>query len=256
MTDVNAIFDLTGKKAIITGASAGIGNRLARTLVLAGADVVAISRRKTELDDEAMATGRLTSVSADLAETDQVLAAAEESLVLLGGRADIVVNNAAWIAGGVKAEDETYEIIRRTLAINVEAPILLVQKCMPAMKEAGNGSIINITSLVAHAGIGRMPQATYASSKGALEAITREWAAQWSRWGIRVNSIAPGFIESEITSGVIHQEKVQDWILRNTLIPRHGMPEDFDGALLLLASDAGRYITGTCIRVDGGWTAH
>ena len=256
MTDVNAIFDLTGKKAIITGASAGIGNRLARTLVLAGAEVVAISRRKTELDDEAMATGRLTSVSADLAETDQVLAAAEESLELLGGRADIVVNNAAWIAGGVKAEDETYEIIRRTLAINLEAPILLVQRCMPAMMEAGNGSIINITSLVAHAGIGRMPQATYASSKGALEAITREWAAQWSRWGIRVNSIAPGFIESEITAGVIHQEKVQDWILRNTLIPRHGMPEDFDGALLLLASDAGRYITGTCIRVDGGWTAH
>jgi NAD(P)-dependent dehydrogenase (short-subunit alcohol dehydrogenase family) len=256
MTDVMQIFDLTGKNAVITGASAGIGNRLARTLVLAGANVVAIARRATELDDEAMATGRLTSISADLAEHEQVVAAADESLERLGGHVDIVVNNAAWIAGGVKAEDETYEIIRRTLAINLEAPITLVQKFMPGMKEAGDGSIINITSLVAHAGIGRMPQATYASSKGALEAITREWAAQWSRWGIRVNSIAPGFIESEITAGIIHEEKVQDWILRNTLIPRHGTPEDFDGALLLLASDAGRYITGTCVRVDGGWTAH
>lgn len=101
-----------------------------------------------------------------------------------------------------------------------------------------------------------MPQATYAATKGALESITREWAAQWSGTGVRVNSIAPGWIETEITAGVIHQENVQRRILRNTLLPRHGQPEDFDGALLLLASNAGRYITGACIVVDGGWTAH
>jgi NAD(P)-dependent dehydrogenase (short-subunit alcohol dehydrogenase family) len=255
MSDALRIFDLTGKTAVITGASAGIGNRLARTLVHAGADVIAISRRETVLDDEAMATGRIRSVSADLGETDQVVRAAEECLDLLGGRVDILVNNAGWVAGGVKAEDETYDIIRRTLAINLEAPTLLAQKFQPGMVAAGDGSIINITSISALAANGRFPQAIYAASKGGLEAITREWAVQWSRWGVRVNSIAPGFIESEITEGVLEHEKIQQWVLRNSMIQRHGQPEDFDGALLLLASDASRYITGQCIVVDGGWTA-
>ena len=130
------------------------------------------------------------------------------------------------------------------------------QAVFPGMRDAGNGSIINITSMTASVGIGRFPQAVYAATKGGLEALTREWAAQWSRHGIRINSLAPGFIESELTSTVINVPKVQEWILRNTLLPRHGQPEDFDGALLLLASDAGRYITGQRIVVDGGWTAH
>ncbi len=250
------MFDLTGKTAVVTGSSAGIGNRLARTLVLAGSTVVAIARRTTELDEDVMASGRLIPVLADLAEKGQVLAAADKSIEVLGGRVDILVNNAAWIAAGIKAEDETYEMIRRTLAINLEAPIQLAQKFVPGMIENGNGSIINVSSVVAHSGIGRMPQATYASSKGAIEAITREWAAQWSRFGVRVNAIVPGWIETEITSRVTHDEKVQSWILRNALLPRHGQPDDFDGALLLLASDAGRYMTGTCVIVDGGWTAH
>ncbi len=254
-TSVTDIFNLEGKTAVVTGTSAGIGSRLARTLVLAGARVVAIARRRTELDDEASGTGRLAPITADLAERDQVLGAAQASLEALGGTVDILVNNAAYIAAGVKAEDESYDDIRRTLAVNVEAPIMLAQAFFPGMRTAGRGSIVNITSISALAGNGRFPQAVYAATKGGLEAITREWATQWSRYGIRVNSLAPGFIESELTSTVIHIPKVQDWILRNTLLPRHGQPEDFDGALLLLASDAGRYITGQHIVVDGGWTA-
>jgi NAD(P)-dependent dehydrogenase (short-subunit alcohol dehydrogenase family) len=255
MTD-GGIFDLTGKNAIVTGTSAGIGNRLARTLVLAGARVAAIARRTTVLDDEASSTDRLFSINADFAERDQVLEAAKQSLDAFDGRVDILVNNAAYIAAGVKAEDESYEDIRRTLAVNVEAPIMLAQSVFPGMRERGEGSIINITSMTARVGIGRFPQAVYAATKGGLEALTREWAAQWSRYAIRINNLAPGFIESELTSTVINVPKVQDWILRNTLLPRHGMPEDFDGALLLLASDAGRYITGQTITIDGGWTAH
>jgi NAD(P)-dependent dehydrogenase (short-subunit alcohol dehydrogenase family) len=250
------IFDLSDKNAIVTGTSAGIGNRLARTLVLAGARVAAIARRTTELDDEASSAGRLLPINADLADRDQVASAASTVLDAFDGRVDILVNNAAYIAGGVKAEDESYDEIRRTLAVNVEAPVLLAQSVFPGMRERGDGSIINITSITASVGIGRFPQATYAASKGGLEALTREWAAQWSRYGIRINSLAPGWIESELTSTVTHVPKVQEWILRNTLLPRHGQPEDFDGALLLLASDAGRYITGQRIVVDGGWTAH
>lgn len=253
---VTDIFDLTGKNAIVTGTSAGIGNRLARTLVLAGARVAAIARRTTELDDEATSTGRLLAMNADLAERNQVEQVANDCLAAFDGRVDILVNNAGYISGGVKAEDETSDDISRTLAINVEAPIVLAQAAFPGMRERGDGSIINITSITARVGSARFPQAVYAASKGGLEAMTREWASQWSRYGIRCNSLAPGWIESEITSEVNKVPKVQEWILRNTMIPRYGQPEDFDGALLLLASDAGRYITGQTIVVDGGWTAH
>jgi NAD(P)-dependent dehydrogenase (short-subunit alcohol dehydrogenase family) len=256
MTGAGDLFSLAGKTAVVTGTSAGIGARLARTLVLAGARVAAIARRPTVLDDETMPTERLLSISADLAEHDQTTAAADQCLAAFDGRVDILVNNAAFLAAGVKAEDESYDEIRRTLAINLEAPILLAQRFFPAMKAAGSGSIINITSIGASIGMGRFPQGVYSSTKGGLEAMTREWAVQWGRYGIRINSLAPGFIETEITQDVIHLPKVQDWILRNTLIPRHGQPSDFDGALLLLASDAGRYITGQRITVDGGWTAH
>jgi NAD(P)-dependent dehydrogenase (short-subunit alcohol dehydrogenase family) len=256
MSFVEQLFDLSGRTAVVTGASAGIGSRLARTLVLAGATVAAISRRPTDLGPDVDATGRLISLQADLAEHDQVVAVADAALDALGGRVDVLVNNAAYIAGGVRAEDETHEIVRRTLAVNVEAPIVLAQRFLPGMREAGGGSIVNVSSITASVAIGRMPQAVYAATKGGIEAMTREWAAQWGRHGVRANCLAPGFIESELTSTIIHEPKVQEWILRNTLLPRHGVPEDFDGALLLLASDAGRYITGQHIVVDGGWTAH
>ena len=257
MTDRGTIFDLHGKRAVVTGTSAGIGSRLARTLVVAGARVVAIARRPTELGFvPGTDQGELISMQADLVEHDQVAEAATRCLSVFEGSVDILVNNAAYLAAGVKAEDESREDIRRTLAINLEAPITLAQAFQPGMRAAGQGSIINVTSIVASVGIGRLPQAVYSATKGGLEAITREWAAQWSRYGIRVNSLVPGFIETEITTPVINIPKIQDWILRNTLLPRHGQPDDFDGALLLLASDAGRYITGQKIVVDGGWTAH
>ena len=255
MTLADTLFSLEGKTAVVTGTSAGLGVRLARTLVLAGARVACIARRPTELDEAAMSTGRVVSITADLADPDQVRRAADACLEAFG-RVDILVNNAAYLAAGVKAEDESYADIRRTLAVNVEAPILLAQAFFPGMRAAGDGSIINITSITASVGIGRFPQAVYAATKGGLEALTREWTAQWSRYGIRINSLAPGFIETEMTAPVINEPKVQNWILRNTLLPRHGQPEDFDGALLLLASDAGRYITGQRVLVDGGWTAH
>ncbi len=255
MTGDSDLFSLSGRTAVVTGTSVGIGARLARTLALAVARVAAIARRPTLLDEEAMSTGRLLSISADLAERDATADAAGTCLVAFDGHVDILVNNAAFIAVGVKAEDETYEDIRRTMAVNVEAPILLAQRFFPGMKAAGSGSIINITSIGASVGIGRFPQAVYAATRGGMESLTREWAAQWSRYGIRINSLAPGFIETEITGEVINVPKVQDWILRNTLLERHGQPADFDGALLLLASEAGRYITGQRILVDGGWTA-
>jgi NAD(P)-dependent dehydrogenase (short-subunit alcohol dehydrogenase family) len=249
------LFSLEGKTAVITGASAGIGARMAQILATAGARTIIAARRADALEDMAAHSPRMIPIAVDLSVPAQVHLLAKRALDALG-KIDILVNNAAYIAGGVRAEDETPEQIERTLQVNLIAPITLAQAFMPGMKAAVSGSIINVTSIVAAVGIGRFPQAAYSASKGGLEAITREWSAQWSRYGIRINNLSPGFIESEMSGPVIHVEKVQEWILRNTLIPRHGVPKDFDGALLFLASDASAYVTGQTLRIDGGWTAH
>lgn len=249
------IFSLEGKTAILTGASAGLGRRFADILVGAGARVAVVARRSEVLEEFVTAHPGSLAVAADLSDPAAVDTIVERVRAEYG-TPDIIVNNAAYIAGGVKAEDETQDQIATTLNVNLVAPIRLVQAFQPGMRERGTGSIVNVTSMVASVGIGRFPQAVYAASKGGLESITREWAAQWSRYGIRVNAIAPGFFESEITQDVINVENIQQWILRNTLLPRHGTPEDFDGALLYLASDASRYVTGQTLTVDGGWTAH
>jgi NAD(P)-dependent dehydrogenase (short-subunit alcohol dehydrogenase family) len=248
-------FSLEGKTALLTGASAGLGRRFAEVLAGAGATVGIVARRGDVLERTAKEIDGLIPLPADLsdpAEADELARVALEKL----GPIDILVNNAAYIAGGVKAEDETIEQILTTLNVNLVAPIRLAQALFPSMKERGSGSIINVTSIVASVGIGRFPQAAYSASKGGLEAITREWAAQWSRHGVRVNAIAPGFFESEMTGDVLAVDKIKEWVGSNTLIPRHGQPNDFDGALLYLASDMGAYVTGQTLTVDGGWTAH
>jgi NAD(P)-dependent dehydrogenase (short-subunit alcohol dehydrogenase family) len=171
------------------------------------------------------------------------------------GPIDILVNNAAFIAGGARAENETRDQIRQTLDVNLVASIRIGQHAFVAMKEQGIGSIINVSSIVAMVGIGRLPQATYAASKGGLLAITREWAAQWSRFGVRVNALVPGFFESEMTADILRAEKIQAWVKSNVFLGRPGRPSDFDGAILYLASDASSYVTGQALVIDGGWTA-
>jgi NAD(P)-dependent dehydrogenase (short-subunit alcohol dehydrogenase family) len=254
MEDSWKLFSLEGKTALITGASGGIGQRMARVLAHAGARTLIVARRGDVLERMATESPNFSPITADLADSKQVYSVAQRALDATGG-VDILVNNAAYIAAGVEAQDETLEQIRTTLAVNLEAPILLAQAFMPGMRTKGSGSIVNVSSIVASVGIGRFPQAAYSASKGGLEAITREWAAQWSRYGIRINNLAPGFIESEMTGPVINRENIQAWILRNTMLPRHGVPSDFDGALLFLASSASAYVTGQTLRVDGGWTA-
>ncbi|MFC9839654.1 SDR family NAD(P)-dependent oxidoreductase [Rhodococcus sp. NPDC127530] len=256
MIDVPPLFSLEGRTALLTGATAGLGRRFAQVLVSAGARTVLVARREELLEELATSLGPLaTPLVADLSDPEHAAQAARKALQLIGP-IDVVVNNAAYLAAGVKAEDESLDDMQRTLAVNLLSPIRIVQTLYPEMRARGSGSIVNVSSIVASHGIGRFPQAVYAASKGGLNAITREWAAQWSRHGIRVNAIAPGFINTEITSEVFDLPKIQDWIKRNTLLPRGGYPDDFDGALLYLASDASRYVTGQIMTVDGGWTAH
>ncbi|MGB2757813.1 MAG: SDR family oxidoreductase, partial [Acidimicrobiia bacterium] len=142
------------------------------------------------------------------------------------------------------------------LELNLVAPYDLSRFAAPIMIEHGGGSIVNIASLWGLIGIGKIPDASYAASKGGLVNLTRELAAQWANRGVRVNAIAPGWFRSEMTQATMFDdERGRSWVNRMTPMARAGKEHELDGALLLLASDASSFVTGITLPVDGGWTA-
>lgn len=247
-------WSLEGQTVLLTGASSGLGAQFAGALHRAGARLILVARRADRLAQLASQLRGTVTIAADLADAEAVSDVGRRAVDESGG-VDVLINNAAYIAGGVRAENETPAQVSQTLAVNLVAPILLAQAVVPAMRQRGAGTIINVSSIVARRGNGRLPQAIYAASKGGLEAITREWAAQWGRFGIRVNALAPGFVPTELTEGVFAAEKWTDWISSRTLLPRLARADDLDGAVVFLASRASSYITGQTIVVDGGWSA-
>ena len=251
-------FDLRGRVALVTGASSGLGDRFARVLHSVGANVVITARRADRLealaaDLNATRAGSVIAVPGDVAlEHDRETIVAE---TLTGfGRLDVLVNNAG-VGGKVAIEDEHLETFRRAMEINVTALWHLSKLSAPSMIESGSGSIINIASMLGHVASSPVKQAHYSASKGAVVNLTRELAVQWARKGVTVNALCPGWFPSEMTEGMDTDESSQRFVRANTPIPRMGEPHELDGALLLLASPAGSFITGQSLIVDGGWTA-
>lgn len=251
--DSNTLFSLSGRVAIVTGASSGLGATLARAAAENGALVLATARRAEALENLANSHPNIIPVVCDITRDEQ-RAALMECASKYGG-ADVLVNNAGTIGDIVGAECETAEDIQRTIEVNLIAPLKLSQSVQPGMRERGSGSIINIASISGLVGIGRLPQASYVASKSGLVGLTRELAVQWARYGIRVNTIAAGYFESEMTAPLFESEKMASWVEARTPLPLRGQPKDFVGTMLLLASDASRFITGQTFAVDGGWTA-
>jgi NAD(P)-dependent dehydrogenase (short-subunit alcohol dehydrogenase family) len=247
------LFDLTGQVAIVTGASSGLGERFARVLHAAGASVVAVARRSDRLASLAGELDRVLPITADLANDADV-----ERIVPLAiqrfGRLDIVVNNAGF-GSPAAAIDEPIDAFRRTLEVNLVGAFHLARLAAVPMIAAGQGSIINISSILGLVAAWPIPDASYSSSKGALVSLTRDLACQWARHGVRVNALAPGFFPSESSAGMT-DDASQRYLRTGCPMGRMGEPDELDGALLFLASGASTYMTGQVLTVDGGWTAH
>nr|WP_277346988.1 SDR family oxidoreductase [Sphingomonas sp. G-3-2-10] len=247
------LFSLEGKTVLVTGASSGMGAVLAQAAAAAGAKVIAVARRLDKLQELAALQPNIVPVACDLSKDADIDALVETAKGI--GRVDVLINTAGVNASVVPAEQETTEQVANTLAVNLLAPFRLCQAFGPGMREAGEGAIVNIASISGVVGVGRIPQASYVMSKSGLVGLTRELAAQWGRYGIRVNAIAAGFFQSEMTVDMYASEKMADWVRKGQSMPFFGLPDDFAGTALLLSSNAGRFITGQTFAVDGGWTA-
>lgn len=240
--------DLSGKTALVSGASSGFGAHFARTLAASGAHVIAAARRADRLADlvgeiEA-AGGRGMALALDVTDPDAVTSAFEAVET-----PDIVVNNAG-IAGASRAIDTSAEEWRSIYDVNVHGLFAVAQAAARAMIAAEKGgSIINIASITSFRPAAG--SAAYASSKAAVAHLTKCLALDWARHGIRVNALAPGYFETDINRDFLASDYGQAMIRR---IPqrRTGEMADLTGPLLLLASDASSYMTGTCLAVDGG----
>lgn len=254
-----SLFDLTGRVAIVTGGSSGLGVQFARTLAAAGADIVLAARRAEMLRDVAadIESGgrRCITVPTDVSrqgDCEGLVAAAAETM----GGIHILVNNAG-ISSTRPAHHETADDFTSVLDVNLTGAYFMARAfarhCIAASQ---GGSIVNIASVLALTG-GTTPQAGYSASKAGLLGLTRDLAMQWSgRKGIRVNALAPGYFASEMTGPLLDDERQLATLTQRTALGRLGEPEELSGALLLLASDAGSYITGITLAVDGGWSLH
>lgn len=257
MSALQELFGLSGRVAVVTGASSGLGVGFARALAQAGANLVLAARRLDKLETlaaELRGSGvEVLAVGCDVTDSEQVEALKDACLKRFG-RADVLVNNAG-VTAIVPAEAETEESFRRVLDVNLNALFVCSQKFGRIMLEAGQGSIINVSSILGLVASGSIPQASYVASKGAVVNLTRELASQWARRGVRVNSIAPGWFASEMTEEMLADERGMGWIRRKTPIGRPGKVEELAGAVVFLASDASSYVIGQTLAVDGGWTA-
>ena len=249
-----AAFRLDGKVAVVTGASSGLGERFARVLAGAGARVVIAARRVDRLERLASELDGAVPVACDLSRGEDLELPVQKAIEECG-RVDVMVNNAG-IEDSAPAVEEDEQRFRQVLELNLLAPFVLARTAARDMLARGeSGSIVNIASVFGIVGVGRPPQGAYTASKGGLVNLTRELSAQWSSSGIRVNTIAPGFFESEMTDQLFSDERGYKWVARHTPMRRHGHAHELDGALLFLASDASSYVTGHTLAVDGGWTS-
>lgn len=249
-------FDLTGRVAIVTGASRGIGKCIAIGLAEHSADLAICSRTKEQLEavaKEIQSLGRkVLSLTLDMSDVSQFDGFVAETRKVFG-HIDILVNNAAinYITPALEVDEEKWN---KVMAVNVKGPFFLSQKVAKVMIEQGRGgSIINVTSEVANKA-DLAPFGAYGPSKAALNNVTKILANEWGKHKIRVNSLAPCFVKTEMNAPTFATGKFYPEKIKRVPLGRHSEPEDLIGAAVFLASDASNFVSGTTILVDGGFT--
>ncbi|PKO80211.1 MAG: gluconate 5-dehydrogenase [Betaproteobacteria bacterium HGW-Betaproteobacteria-13] len=252
---MSARFDLSGRVAAVTGGSSGLGRAMARALAGAGADLVLIARRRDELEQAVgeirSAGGRAAFVVADLADPAALGSIAAQAAEAFGAP-DILIN-AAGVNLRQPIEDVGPEAWNLHLTLHLTAPFFLAKAMAPAMIAKGRGRIINLASLQSQRAFPN--SAPYGAGKGGIVQLTRAMAEAWSRHGITVNAIAPGFFPTELTAAVFNDPARAEANARQTMIGRNGELEDIAGPTIFFASDASAYVTGQTLYVDGGFSA-
>ena len=249
-------FDLSGKTALITGGSSGIGEAMAEALGQAGAKIILVARRKPQLEEArerlvAKNVNVISCISADLESLDASSVLAKEAITS-AGEVDILVNGA-----GVNLRETFMEVSQeswsRQIHLQLSTPFFLTQALAPQMKKNHWGRIINIASLQSYRAF---PNSTpYGAAKGGILQLTRAIAQEWSKFGITCNAIGPGFFPTALTAPVFNNSELVQMHANRTAIGRNGEMSDIGGLAIFLASDASSYITGQTIMLDGGYTA-
>jgi len=255
MQSLSSLFDLTGRVALITGGSKGLGRAMARGLVEAGADVIISSRTEPELK-QSLATilegtpRRGAYIVADMAQRTDVRRLGEQALATFG-RVDILINNAGTNKPQAIDEitDETWDTV---MEINLNSIMTLSRAIVPDMKQRRWGRIIHISSIMGI--VSKEKRNVYSATKTALMGLARSMALDLGPYGITVNCIAPGPFLTDLPMNLLSEHEKQEFA-RMTALNRWGDPSELVGPALLLASDAGSYITGTTFVIDGGYTA-
>jgi gluconate 5-dehydrogenase len=251
------LFNLSGKKALVTGGNRGIGLAIAKGLAEHGADVAIVARTKEQLETarQQMQTGTTKMVWTFPFDLENIKGIENlfENIISETKDIDILVNCIGTTARG-PAEDVDLKTWNQIIEVNLTSVFVMSQVFCRYCKQLGKaGKIINIGSLTCHGA--RPTTAAYASSKGGLLMLTKTLAVEWAKYNINVNAIGPGYIATDLTAPLLADEDFNKWVLSKTPLARWGQPEDLVGTAVLLASKAGDFITGQIIYVDGGWLA-
>ena len=255
MIDPSELFSLKGRRAIVTGASRGLGAAAAEALAAAGADLVLIGRDRSTLDAKARElqsySVEITAVKCDVSRPKQISTAISRAQRTMGG-IDILVNNAG-VIGRWPAADYPLEEWNKVLDTNLTGLFLFAQGVGRVMIEAGGGKIINIASLLSFSGGLYVP--AYTASKHGVAGVTKALANEWASHGVNVNAIAPGYFETDATEAIRKERKRKKSISERIPAGRWGKPSDLAGSIIFLASEASSYLHGHILTVDGGWEA-
>jgi len=251
------LFDLSGKVALITGASSGLGVQHAHALAEQGADLILLARRVEKLEEvknEIIQTGRkCIPLKCDVTIEEEIIDVVQQALTTFG-KIDILVNNAGTSAIS-PAENMSEENWDKVVDTNLKGVFLVAKHVGKIMTRQMYGKVINISSMFGVVGNSLFPVCNYHAAKHGVVGLTRALADEWAKYNITVNAIGPGFFESEMTAGAIDTPQFKQFVDYSCPMKRIGKPGELNGALLYLASDASSYTTGQMIVVDGGWTS-